>query len=80
MPQFAVTGALRGLLWRVVPAIVAVWSLAGFYASLGPTLMHSLIDPGAALWGGVALFVLAGILGTGCCLSRSSSTGSQGQP
>jgi MFS family permease len=60
LPQLGVPGPLRGVLLRVAPAVIAVWSLAGFYASLGPTLVKSLLDSRSVLLGGLALFVLAG--------------------
>ena len=46
--------------WLAAPALVAVWALAGFYASLGPTLVRSFAGPTSILLGGFALFVLAG--------------------
>jgi hypothetical protein len=39
--------------------LVAVWALAGFYASLGPGLIHHVFGLDSALLGGVALFALA---------------------
>ena len=35
-PTFALPPAVRGPLLATAPAVVAVWALAGFYASLGP--------------------------------------------
>lgn len=60
IPQLSVPAGARGPLLRVAPAIVAVWALAGFYASLGPTLVRHLAGSSSILLGGVALFVLAG--------------------
>ncbi|MEO7336657.1 MAG: MFS transporter [Caldimonas sp.] len=59
-PRLAVPPKVRGSLLRAAPAIVAVWALAGFYASLGPTLVHALVGSDAIVLGGLALFVLAG--------------------
>ena len=59
-PQFGVPPAARTVLWRAAPVLVAVWALAGFYASLGPTLVRHLFGAGSVLLGGLALFVLAG--------------------
>jgi hypothetical protein len=42
------------------PAIVATWAVAGFYGSLGPTLLRSLAGSASSLLGGLALFILAG--------------------
>lgn len=58
-PGFAVPAAVRVPLLLAVPAMVAVWGLGGFYASLGPTLLRSLVGSGSALLGGLALFVMA---------------------
>ena len=51
---------MRAPLLRAVPILVATWALAGFYASLGPTLLRGLAGSDSALLGGLALFVLAG--------------------
>src|SRR6185312_6650410 len=52
--------ALRVLVALVVPALVAVWSLAGFYGALAPTLVQRLVGVRSPLLGGLAIFVLAG--------------------
>jgi predicted MFS family arabinose efflux permease len=59
-PQFRVPAAVREPMLLAVPALVASWSLAGFYASLGPTLLHRIFGFDSSLFGGLALFVLAG--------------------
>ncbi|GAA4264157.1 MFS transporter [Dactylosporangium darangshiense] len=51
---------VRGAFLRVAPALIAVWALAGFYASLGPALVHGVVGSSAVVLGGSALFVLAG--------------------
>jgi len=58
-PSIAVPSNVRGRMVRAVPALVAVWALGGFYASLGPTLVRTLAGSDGALLGGVALFVMA---------------------
>jgi hypothetical protein len=40
--------------------VVAVWALAGFYASLGPTLLRELVGSSSFVVGGMALATLAG--------------------
>lgn len=60
LPRFGVPGAVQGPLLLAAPAIVAVWALGGFYASLGPTLVRSLVGSDAIVLGGAALFALAG--------------------
>jgi MFS family permease len=42
------------------PALVAVWALGGFYASLGPDLVRHVVGSSSPVLGGAALFVLAG--------------------
>ena len=58
-PQFAVPAAVREPMLLAVPVLVATWALAGFYASLGPALVHRVFGFNASLFGGVALFVMA---------------------
>jgi hypothetical protein len=58
-PRFQVPPALRSPVLLAVPALVAAWALAGFYASLGPTLLRRLAGSDSLALGGVALFVLA---------------------
>jgi predicted MFS family arabinose efflux permease len=59
-PTFALPPAVRGPLLAVAPAVVALWALAGFYASLGPTLLRELVGSGSFVVGGLALLVMAG--------------------
>ncbi|WP_218508323.1 MFS transporter [Variovorax sp. dw_308] len=60
-PRMSVPVGVRGPLLRVTPALVSVWALAGFYASLGPTLLIGLTGgAGSVILGSSALFVLAG--------------------
>jgi MFS family permease len=59
-PRLAVPAPVLRPLLLVAPAIVAAWAVAGFYGSLGPTLLRSLAGSASFLLGGLALFVLAG--------------------
>lgn len=59
-PQLAVPPAVLAPLLLAAPAIVATWAVAGFYGSLGPTLLRSLAGSASSLLGGLALFILAG--------------------
>ncbi|MEJ8826181.1 MFS transporter [Variovorax humicola] len=59
-PRMSVPPAIRGALLRVTPVLISAWALAGFYASLGPTLVVSLAGTSSVLLGSSALFVLAG--------------------
>ena len=59
-PQLSVPAPVLKPLLLVAPAVVAAWAVAGFYGSLGPTLLRSLAGSASFLLGGLALFVLAG--------------------
>lgn len=58
-PMLAVPGPVRGALAVAAPALIAVWSLAGFYGSLGPSLAGLVDGSHSIILGGSALFVLA---------------------
>jgi MFS family permease len=58
-PHFRLPRTVREPLVAATPAIVAAWALAGFYASLGPTLVRQMLGSSSRLIGGLALFVLA---------------------
>jgi predicted MFS family arabinose efflux permease len=58
-PQLALPAAAREPLLLALPVLIAVWSLGGLYASLGPSLVRGMLGTNAPLMGGLALFVLA---------------------
>jgi MFS family permease len=57
--SFASPPVTRRPLLVAAPALIAVWSLAGFYASLGPALVRTRSGSTALLLGGLPLFALA---------------------
>ncbi|HWF22749.1 MAG TPA: MFS transporter [Acidimicrobiales bacterium] len=59
-PHVGVPPLVRRPLLVAIPALVAVWSLGGFYASLGPDLVQQVVGSSSPVLGGAALFVLAG--------------------
>jgi MFS family permease len=59
-PRWHVPPKARRAVLFAAPTLVAVWALAGFYGSLGPTLLRGLTGSTSLLLGGVALFLLAG--------------------
>ncbi len=59
-PRFALPHAVRRPLLVAAPVLVAVWSLGGFYASLGPELIRQVAGSSSLVLGGLSLFVLAG--------------------
>ena len=70
-PQVGVPAAARRPLLLAAPVVVAVWSLAGFYGSLGPSLVHIVARSHSVVLGGAALFVLAGSAALTVFLGRS---------
>src|ERR1700719_1670812 len=62
-PRLALPRATRQPLLLAVPILLAVWSLAGFYGSLRPTLIRGMLHSGSPVLGGLALFVLAASAG-----------------
>jgi len=58
-PQLTLSAAVRGPMLIAVPALVAAWALAGFYASLGPALVRGIVGTSSTLLGALSLFVLA---------------------
>jgi MFS family permease len=59
-PQFGVPAAARRPLLLGAPVLVAVWALAGFYGSVGPSVVRVVVGSNSLVLGGLALFVLAG--------------------
>jgi hypothetical protein len=59
-PQVGLPSGARRPLLVAVPVLVAVWSLAGLYGSLGPTLVRLVSGSDSVALGGLSLTVLAG--------------------
>ncbi|GBQ94286.1 multidrug resistance protein [Acetobacter nitrogenifigens DSM 23921 = NBRC 105050] len=58
-PRVHVPHAARAAMWRIAPASVAVWALAGLLLSLGPTIARiANHDSGGALLGGSVVAVV----------------------
>lgn len=57
--QFALPATVRRPMLAAAPALIAAWSLAGLYGSLGPTLVRLMVGRTSFVLGGLALFVLA---------------------
>jgi MFS family permease len=58
-PTLGLPAVTRAPMIAAIPALVAVWSLAGFYGALGPILVHLLSGSDSFVLGGLSLFVLA---------------------
>ena len=59
-PKLELPADVRGALLIATPVLIAVWTLGGFYASLGPSLADLVAGSHSMILGGAALFLLAG--------------------
>ena len=57
-PEIRLPRTLRGPVLTAVPVLFAVWSLAGLYFALGPSLVHALTGSGDVVLGSLSLFML----------------------
>ena len=60
-PRVAVPRQARGTFAMALPCLIAVWMISGFYLSLGPSLAAQVLRSPDLLWGGLVIFLLAGI-------------------
>jgi MFS family permease len=58
-PRLNLPASARRPLLVAAPALIAAWSIAGFYGSLGPGLIRIMTGAPSILYGGLALFLLA---------------------
>jgi predicted MFS family arabinose efflux permease len=58
-PTIAVPPHVREVLLIAAPSLIAVWALAGFYGSLGPSLVAQVAHSNSTVLGGACLFALA---------------------
>ena len=72
-PQFRLPPRARAPMLLAAPALVSAWALAGFYGSLGPTLVRRLAGSSSLALGGLALFVLGASGASSAFLSRKRS-------
>ena len=59
-PKLRVPAGARQPLLLAAPALIASWSLAGFYLSLGPVLVRRIVGSSSLLLGGLAVLAMAG--------------------
>ena len=59
-PRLSLPASVRKPMMLAVPALVATWSIPGFYASLSPALIRGMLHTHSPLMAGLGLFVLAG--------------------
>jgi MFS family permease len=74
IPQFALPRQVRRSVAIAAPVLFAVWALAGFYGSLGPALTRTLVHSNAAVYGGLSLFILAGVAAASVLVLHNAAT------
>ncbi|MCW2539366.1 MAG: major facilitator superfamily 1 [Frankiales bacterium] len=72
-PEIKLPKAVRRPVFVAAPVLLAVWALAGFYGSLGPALVHSLVTSTSVVYGGLSLFVLAGVAAISVVVLRNAA-------
>lgn len=60
LPRLRVPRGARRTLLMAAPVLIAAWALPGFYGSLGPALVRSLVGSHGPALGGLTLFLMAG--------------------
>src|SRR3954452_5810385 len=60
-PHISVPREARGAFAVATPCLVAVWALAGFYLSLGPSLAAQQTHSDNLAWGGVLILLFTGL-------------------
>ena len=73
-PRLGVPAHLRRELARLIPIIVASWSLIGLYLSLGPSVAASVFATANHLVGGIVVSLLCGAAGMTAVLMRKLRT------
>jgi predicted MFS family arabinose efflux permease len=71
--QVGLPQAVRSAFLVTAPVLVALWALAGFYASLGPALTRVVTGSGSPVLGGLGLAVLAGSGAASVMLTRNTA-------
>lgn len=61
LPRVSLPRAARGAFGTAVPCLLAVWALAGFFLSLGPSLAALLLHSDDLVWGGVVILLFTGL-------------------
>jgi predicted MFS family arabinose efflux permease len=72
VPQLAIPPQTRRPLLIAAPVLFAVWGLAGFYGSLGPSLTDHLVGSHSVIDGGLSLGILAGVASLTTYLLRAT--------
>src|SRR5699024_10181439 len=77
-PRLALPAGVRAPMLLAIPALVATWSIPGFYASLGPALVRGMLHTQSSLVGAMGLVVLAGSAAFATIVLRERSPRSLG--
>jgi hypothetical protein len=72
-PRVAVPRQARGTFAVALPCLVAVWMTSGFYLALGPSLAAQVLRSPDLVWGGLVIFLLAGIGAAATVVARRAS-------
>jgi len=72
-PQLRLPATLRAPVLLAAPLLIAAWALAGFYGSLGPALVRTLVGTKSPLLGGLAILAFAGSGAVTVLLLRAQS-------
>jgi len=72
VPRIALPAQTRGPMLAAAPVLFAVWALAGFYGSLGPSLIDHLVRSASVVEGGLGLGILAGVAALTTYLLRTA--------
>jgi MFS family permease len=73
VPQIALPAQTRAPMLAAGPVLFAVWALAGFYGSLGPSLIDHLVGSASVIDAGLGLGVLAGVAAVTTYVLRAMS-------
>jgi hypothetical protein len=72
-PNAAVPPEARSTFLAVIPCLVALWALSGFYLSLAPGLASGIVGSRNLLWGGAVIFALCASGGIAVIAAKGSS-------
>jgi len=72
-PVVGVPPEARSTFVMILPSLVALWALIGFYLSLAPSLIGSIAGSSNLLWGGFAVFCLCVSGGAAIVLLRQAT-------
>jgi predicted MFS family arabinose efflux permease len=72
VPEVRLPRPVRRSTTIAAPVLFAVWALAGFYGSLSPALVATLVHSRSVVFAGLGLFILAGVAAASVMLLRNT--------